>query len=180
MAVKLKIPTARSGKGAKKRSLSHDPLVRGALLAFLSISLIVIGFFVFWYVKYDRIIEQRFRGPVFASSAKIFASPQLVKVGSKLTISEIAAELRHAGYSEKEDESLLGSYRLRGGSIVTTGRSRERRGPRNYRSRRTCLPSTGSRMRWAANVCKSAPVSAPATIGQRRISINWPRCSSAR
>jgi penicillin-binding protein 1B len=128
MAVKLKIPTARSGKGAKKRSLSHDPLVRGALLAFLSISLIVIGFFVFWYVKYDRIIEQRFRGPVFASSAKIFASPQLVKVGSKLTISEIAAELRHAGYSEKEDESPLGSYRLRGGSIEVLP------GPESYHS----------------------------------------------
>ena len=45
----------------------------------------MIGFFVFWYVKYDRIIEQRFRSAVFASSAKIFAAPQVVKVGSKIT-----------------------------------------------------------------------------------------------
>src|ERR1019366_9417630 len=118
MAIKLKIPTARSrGKGGKGRLLSRDPIVRIALLAFLSVSLLVVGFFAYWYVKYDRIIEQRFRGPVFASSAKIFAAPQVVRVGSKLTVSEIAAELRHAGYSEKEGDSPPGSYRPHGGSI---------------------------------------------------------------
>src|SRR6266853_1776579 len=122
MAIKLKIPTTRStGQRGRSRGqsglLSRDPIVRIALLGFLSLSLLVVGFFVYWYVKYDRIIEQRFRGPVFARSAKIFASPQVVKIGSKLTISEVAAELRHAGYSEKEGESPLGSYRLHGGSI---------------------------------------------------------------
>ena len=101
MAIKLKIPTARStGQRGRSRGqgslLARDPIVRIALLSFLSLSLLVIGFFAYWYVKYDRIIEQRFRGPVFASSAKIFASPQVVKIGSKLTISEVAAELRHA------------------------------------------------------------------------------------
>jgi penicillin-binding protein 1B len=122
MAIKLKIPAARStGQRARSRGqsnlLARDPIVRIAQIGFLSLSLLVIGFFAYWYVKYDRIIEQRFRGPVFASSAKIFASPQVVKIGSKLTISEVAAELRHAGYSEKEGESPLGSYRLHGGSI---------------------------------------------------------------
>src|SRR5208337_1343712 len=122
MAIKLKIPIPRSGgqRGKSRggnRLLAHDPLVRIALLTFLTVSLLVLGFFSYWYVKYDRIIEQRFRGPVFASSAKIFAAPQVVRVGSKLTVPEIAAELRHAGYTEKEGESPLGSYRLHGGSI---------------------------------------------------------------
>src|SRR5260370_31068126 len=102
MAIRLKIPKARNG-GESGRSrtktgrVARDPLVRMALLGFLSVSLVVVGVFAYWYVKYDRIIEQRFRGPVFASSAKIFASPQVVRVGSKLTVPEIAAELRHAG-----------------------------------------------------------------------------------
>src|SRR5271166_1175182 len=105
MAIKLKIPTARRGaqrgRGRGQRTqLSGDPIVRIALLGFLSASLVVIGFFTYWYVKYDRIIEQRFRGPAFATSAKIFAAPQVVRVGAKLTASEIAANLRHAGYSE--------------------------------------------------------------------------------
>jgi penicillin-binding protein 1B len=133
MAIKLKIPTARSGgqnwgSRGKSRLLARDPIVRIALLAFLSVSLLVVGFFAYWYVKYDRIIEQRFRGPAFASSAKIFASPQVVKIGSKLTLSEIAAQLRHAGYSEKDGESPLGSYRLHGGSIEVLP------GPESYHS----------------------------------------------
>jgi penicillin-binding protein 1B len=133
MAIKVKIPTARSG-GQRGRSrgksglLSRDPIVRAALLAFLSVSLVVIGFFTYWYVKYDRIIEQRFRGPAFATSAKIFAAAPVVKVGSKSTVSAIAAELRHAGYSEKEGESPLGSYRLHGGSIEVLP------GPESYHS----------------------------------------------
>ncbi|MBZ5663896.1 MAG: PBP1A family penicillin-binding protein [Acidobacteriia bacterium] len=127
MAIKLKIPTGRqSGPSGKRRG--RDPIVRFALLAFLTVSLLVVGFFAYWYVKYDRIIEQRFRGPVFASSAKIFAAPSLVRVGSKLTVSEIAAELRHAGYTEKEGESKLGSYRTHGGSIEVLP------GPESYHS----------------------------------------------
>jgi penicillin-binding protein 1B len=133
MAVKLKIPNARrAGSGARGRGkgslLAHDPIVRLALLGFLFASLVVVGFFAYWYVKYDRIIEQRFRGPVFASSAKIFAAPQVVRVGSKLTVSSIAAELRHAGYSEKEGDSSLGSYRVHGGSIEVLP------GPESYHS----------------------------------------------
>src|SRR5208283_4753491 len=122
MAIKLKIPTARRGGPSARgrgqsRLLAREPIVRFALLGFLCASLVVVGFFAYWYVKYDRIIEERFRGPVFASSAKIFAAPQVVRVGSKLTVPEIAAELRHAGYTEKEGESPLGSYSVHGGSI---------------------------------------------------------------
>jgi penicillin-binding protein 1B len=116
MAVKLKIPTGQSCERGQKRSLGGDPVVRAALIGFLSLSLVVLGFFAYWYVKYDRIIEQRFRGPAFATSAKIFAAPQLVKVGSKASVSEIAAELHHAGYSDK-GESRLGTYRVHGGTI---------------------------------------------------------------
>ncbi len=132
MAIKLKIPTGRGrGKGGKHRRFARDPIVRFALLAFLSVALVVVGFFAYWYVKYDRIIEQRFRGPAFASAAKIFAAPQVVKVGSKLTVPAIAAELRHAGYTEKEGESPLGSYRVHGGSIEVLP------GPESYHSPET-------------------------------------------
>ncbi len=132
MAIKVKIPTGRrnggGGKGRGKGWLSRDPIIRFALLTFLTLSLVVVGFFAYWYVKYDRIIEQRFRSPVFSTSAKIFAAPELIKVGSKVSTSEIAAELRHAGYSEKEGESPLGSYRLHGNSIEVLP------GPESYHS----------------------------------------------
>src|SRR5271157_2353710 len=137
MAIKVKIPTARSGgqsgrgggvSRGKNRLPARDPMVRIALLGFLALSLVVVAFFSYWYVKYDRIIEERFRSPAFASSAKIFAAPRVVRVGSKLTVSAMAAELRHAGYSENNDESMMGSYRLRGGSIEILP------GPESYHS----------------------------------------------
>src|ERR1700691_784493 len=131
MAIKLKIPATRGSsrpRRGKNRLLARDPIVRFALLTFVALSLLVVGFFAYWYVKYDPLIEQRFRGPVFASSAKIFAAPQIVRVGAKMTVSEIAAELRHAGYTDKEGESPLGSYRLHGGSIEVMP------GPESYHS----------------------------------------------
>jgi penicillin-binding protein 1B len=129
VAIRLKIPTGRSaGKGRKGRPLARDPLVRFALLGFLCVSLVVIGVFAYWYVKYDRIIQQRFQGPVFATSAKIFAAPRVMKAGAKITTSELAAELRHAGYSEKGSDSPMGSYRVHGGSIEILP------GPESYHS----------------------------------------------
>jgi penicillin-binding protein 1B len=122
MAIKLKIPSPRTSRaGGSRRGirgfLGRDPIVRVALIGFLTVSLLIVGFFAYWYVKYDRIIEQRFRGPAFSTSAKLFAAPHLVKVGEKISASEIAAELHHAGYSPKEGEVAIGNYRLHGNSI---------------------------------------------------------------
>jgi penicillin-binding protein 1B len=129
VTIRLKIPTGRTaGKGRKGRPLARDPIVRIALLGFLCVSLVVIGVFAYWYVKYERIIQQRFQGPVFATSAKIFAAPRVVKAGAKITTSELAAELRHAGYAEKEGASPMGSYRVHGGSIEVLP------GPESYHS----------------------------------------------
>ena len=128
MAIRLKIPNAVRGSKGGPGLLPRDPLIRAAFLAFLTLSVLVIGFFSFWYVKYDRIIEQRFRDPVFTNSAKIYAGPRMVRVGSAFTVREIAADLRHAGYSEKDGESLLGSYHARGGSIEVLP------GPESYHS----------------------------------------------
>ncbi len=116
------------GARGRKGMLPRDPILRAALLAFLSLSVLVIGFFSYWYVKYDRIIEQRFRDPVFTNSAKIYAGPRMVRVGSAFTVREIASDLRHAGYGEKDGDSMLGSYHVHGGSIEVFP------GPESYHS----------------------------------------------
>ena len=129
MAIKVKFPKGRkvvaSGRG---RGRQADPVVHYAFLGFLTLSLLVSAFFAYWYVKYDRIIEQRFRGPLFATSAKIYASPQVVRLGSRYTISEIASQLRRAGYSEKDQSSPLGSFHVHGKSIEVIP------GPESYHS----------------------------------------------
>jgi len=92
----------------------RDPLIRAALLIFTISSVLFIGVFAYFYVKYDRIIQERFKNPVFSNSAKIYALPRAVRVGDKASLKEIASELRRTGYSEHDDPTGMGSYRLMG------------------------------------------------------------------
>ena len=120
MAIKVKIPhQTKPRKSSGKFSFSH-PLVKLALVAFVLSALALLGVFAYYYVKYDRIVEARIRGPIFSTSAKIFARPPLVSVGDKYTEEEIVSELRRAGYAEKD--SKIGTYRpLSGGIEIKPG-----------------------------------------------------------
>src|SRR5262249_54959252 len=108
--------------------LTRDPVLRVALIAFVFISVIIVSFFSYYYVKYDRIIEKRFHGPVFASAAKIYANPRAVRVGEKLTAHEIVGWLQGAGYTDRDGQSPLGTYHVRGGAIEV------KPGPESYHS----------------------------------------------
>jgi penicillin-binding protein 1B len=115
VAIKLRIPRGKSPNGSRRGF--RDPVLRFAMGAFAILALAFVAFFSYFYVKYDRIIEARFKGPVFANAAKIYAQPQTIAVGEKVELKEVAAALRHAGYSEKTGESAMGSYRLSGSSL---------------------------------------------------------------
>jgi penicillin-binding protein 1B len=108
--------------------MPRDPLLRAALLAFLILAVSFTSIFSYYYIKYDRIIERRFRTPVFGNSAKIYALPETVRLGEKIETHEIAAELRRAGYSDNDGESQLGSFRLVNDGIEITP------GPQSYHS----------------------------------------------
>ncbi len=110
------------GDGRKIRGLPRDPLLRAGLILFLIIAVTFTVFFSYFYIKYDRIIEKRFRTPVFSNSAKIYAMPKTVHDGEKIEAREIAAELRKAGYADKDGESQLGTFHLvKGGIDITPG-----------------------------------------------------------
>ncbi len=125
MAIKIKIPKS-GGKGG--RGLWRDPVVRAALVVFLVVAIGLGGSFSYFYIKYDRIIQQRFRSPVFSNSAKIYALPRTLRDGDKADAKEIAGLLRRAGYSDKDGQSELGSFRLVSGGIEITP------GPESYHS----------------------------------------------
>ena len=110
MTIKIKIPKSGEAKGI--RGLPRDPVLRAALVGFLILAVSFTVLFSYFYIKYDRIIERRFRSPVFANSAKIYALPKTVRSGEQIEARQIAAELRRAGYSDKEDQSTLGSFHL--------------------------------------------------------------------
>jgi penicillin-binding protein 1B len=123
VAIKIRIPKSGEGGGAKTiRGLPRDPVLRAALVAFLVLAVSFTIVFSYFYIKYDRIIEKRFRTPVFANSAKIYALPRVVRDGEKIEAKQVAAELRRAGYSDKEGDSNLGTFHLvKGGIEITPG-----------------------------------------------------------
>lgn len=91
-----------------------------AVSIFIIISLVFFGFFAYYYVKYDKIITRKMKGQIFNNAAKIYARPQLVKVGDPYSLEELAGDLKRAGYTEDghKPESPLGKYRLSSGSLA--------------------------------------------------------------
>ncbi|HUA14836.1 MAG TPA: PBP1A family penicillin-binding protein [Verrucomicrobiae bacterium] len=128
MTIRIKIPKAGGDKGKPIRGLPRDPVLRAAVILFILCTVSFTILFSYYYIKYDRIIAQRFRTPVFSNSAKIYALPRTVRMGEKIEPRDIVADLRRAGYSDKDGQSPLGTFRLAGDGIEITP------GPESYHS----------------------------------------------
>jgi penicillin-binding protein 1B len=134
VAIKLKIPTGRKTGKAGSWPFPRDPLLKAALIVFLVLAATTGGIFTYYYVTFGRMIDQRFKGPVFGNSARIYAIPHAVQVGEKIEPKEIAAALRHAGYSDQNaGKSSMGSYRVLEGGIEI------KPGPDSYHSQESAV-----------------------------------------
>ena len=128
MAIKIRIPKQHKEAKPSKKKPSRDPVVRIVSTTFVILAVALCAGYSYYYIKYSRVIEERFKSPVFSSSAKIYAIPRVVRTGERTDAHKIAAQLRHAGYAEKEGQSPMGSYRLLNGGIEITP------GPQSYHS----------------------------------------------
>jgi len=118
VAIKIKIPNFRAGKNGSRIALSlSNPLIRAALAALALILVICLAVFSYYWNKYDRMVEQRIRGPIFTNSARIYARPRAVSVGDRIESQEIVSELRRAGYTEGAKSEGVGTYKLADGAI---------------------------------------------------------------
>jgi penicillin-binding protein 1B len=95
-------------------------VVRVVLLGFVTVAVGILAVGGYYYVKYERIVDERLKQPIFASTAKIFAAPRQVRLGQKLSIHLIANELSSAGYSADgaSQTSELGTYK-QGAQTIT-------------------------------------------------------------
>jgi penicillin-binding protein 1B len=114
--------------------------LRGALLAVAAVALVVLIVVGWYYIKYQGIVDERLKQPIFANTAKIYAAPREVRPGQKLTIRLIANELREAGYSTDGATQLspLGTYSV-GVQTITV-----RPGPQSYHSQDSATIRVGS------------------------------------
>jgi penicillin-binding protein 1B len=95
-------------------------ILRIALVAVAAVALVGLSIFAFVYFKYQHVVDERLKQPIFANTAKIFASPREVRPGQKLSVRLIANELRDAGYSIEgaSQPSQLGTYSQGAASIT--------------------------------------------------------------
>jgi len=122
MALKIRIPRP-AGK--------HDwasALMRCGLMTIAAAAVLFLVVFGYYYVKYQHVVDDRLKQPIFANTAKIFAAPREVRPGQKLTVRLIANELRDAGYSADgaSQMSQLGTYKEGVQAIII------RPGPQSY------------------------------------------------
>jgi len=88
-------------------------LLGAGLLVFLA----AVGAFVYFYVRFTRVIDARLSGDVFNNASLVFAAPTPVFVGEAITPEEVAAHLRKGLYAEFEGGSEVGTYRRVGNRL---------------------------------------------------------------
>jgi penicillin-binding protein 1B len=102
--------------------------LRVALVGVGVAAVLMVGLCSFYYVKYEGIVNERLKQPLFAQTAKIYAAPREVRPGQKLDVALISNELREAGYTDDNaaKKSPLGTYSQDGETITV------RPGPQSY------------------------------------------------
>ena len=95
-------------------------VLRIALLAIAAVALVGLSILGFIYFKYQHVVDERLKQPIFANTAKIYAAPREVRPGQKLSVRLLANELREAGYSVEgaAQPSQLGTYSQGAASIT--------------------------------------------------------------
>jgi penicillin-binding protein 1B len=134
MALKIRIPRLTGNRPL------GSLLLRGALVALAAFALLFFVVGGFYYVKYQHIVDERLKQPLFADTAKIFAAPREVRPGQKLSVHLLANELRQAGYSADgaPATSALGTF-SEGVQNITV-----RPGPQSYHSQDGAVIRIGS------------------------------------
>ncbi len=118
MPVRLKVGRSNGG--------FFSGLLRLLLVCALFCVLVGGGIFAYYYFQYQQVVDDRLAaGPLFASVAQIYAAPREIRTGQRLTVEEIARDLRSAGYNISPQ---LGTYQLSDSSISI------RPGPQSYHS----------------------------------------------
>jgi penicillin-binding protein 1B len=68
--------------------------------------------FVYYYVRFSRLIDARLSGEIFNNASLVFAAPKPVSLGQASTPEAVAQHLRRALYAESRSASSVGVYEL--------------------------------------------------------------------
>lgn len=83
----------------------------------MALSLVIgVGAFVFYWTKFSKIIDTKLKEGPFSETAILYAAPDPVAVGDRLTEDELAALLRRRGYTQNRS-NRMGWYHVRSDAV---------------------------------------------------------------
>jgi penicillin-binding protein 1B len=110
MALRVRLAPTEN-KPVVKRSLG-GMILRVLLICVAVVTIVVCLVGGYYYYRYQSVVDERLKQPLFATTAKIYAAPREIRPGQKLTVTSIGNELRSAGYTAEGSTkaSPLGTY----------------------------------------------------------------------
>jgi penicillin-binding protein 1B len=95
-------------------------LIRPAtIIPIVVITVLALAVLVYYYSVFSQRIDRLLRGEVFTRSAGIYAAPKQLHAGDNLSIDDLVARMRRAGYVEKtqQADNARGRYILDGANL---------------------------------------------------------------
>lgn len=121
----------KTGRKARSRFSFRLPSSRLGQVALVAAAVVLVAgltAFLYVWVEYGQLVDERMRGQVFNNASKIYAAPRVLRVGQKIQVHDVAAYLRRAGYvpDSEHSETQTGTYSILAGGIEV------RPGPASY------------------------------------------------
>jgi penicillin-binding protein 1B len=112
--IRIRIPG-----GIRIPKILSNPWVKGLIAGLVVLLMLGSAALACAYFYYGKIVDARLRDPMFPNTARIYAAPQVIRVGERIGSKEIIAALRQASYTSAGDhnESTVGTYRLQASSL---------------------------------------------------------------
>ncbi|MGC1659713.1 MAG: PBP1A family penicillin-binding protein [Candidatus Acidiferrales bacterium] len=87
---------------------------------FLAILLAVTGVFVYYYIQFGHLIDQRLTGQIFQNTSRIYSEPGRLFVGEAMHSKDLADYLLRAGYQESDVPGSPGQFHVQGATVEVT------------------------------------------------------------
>src|SRR5256714_11514243 len=95
-------------------------LIRPAtVIPVIVLTVVTVGVLGYYYYVFSQRIDRLLRGEVFTRSAGIYAAPKQIRAGSGLSIDDVVAQLKRAGYVERvqQADNARGRYATDGAAL---------------------------------------------------------------
>jgi penicillin-binding protein 1B len=83
----------------------------------LLLFIIFTSVFAYYYVKFGKLIDERLTGQIYQNTSRVFSAPSHIYTGEKLTATDLATYLRHAGYQDAEVDGAPGIVTVKGSTV---------------------------------------------------------------